>query len=292
MNYTPFFVMTGVGTVFALLWISIYLKYNSAFDDIISAIDPEKFKMAELYFIGFGFIDMFHINMTGERARKKKREIAEVYGEKYQDFYYMLIIGGGLTYTLTLMPVACFFGAISANLKTGMLFILLAIVLLFYMSGEVNKNATERREDILNDLPQVLSKFTLLINAGLIVMDAWEKVAYGGDGPIYKEMQATVIDMQNGMPIPVAIMNFAERCNVKEVRKFAGSVVQNMEKGGGELSAALRELTSVSWEDKRSRIKIQAAGINSKLMIPSAFIFLAIMLIVLAPALLSMTTMF
>ena len=56
-----------------------------------------------------------------------------------------------------------------------------------------------------------------------------------------------------------------------------------MEKGGGELSKTLKELTTVSWEEKRSRVKIKAAGVGTKLMFPSMIIFVGIILMVVVP---------
>lgn len=96
-------------------------------------------------------------------------------------------------------------------------------------------------------------------------------------------MQNACIEMDNGVSVRQAINHFAERCAVKEVRKFANSVNQNMEKGGGELSKTLKELTTVSWEEKRSRVKIKAAGVGTKLMFPSMIIFVGIILMVVVP---------
>lgn len=185
----------------------------------------------EIYFIGFGFITLFHINIKTERGSKKIKEISEIYGRKYAEFYHYVITGGSISYFLTLLPMGFCLGAIANNVMLGVLGVVASALLLEYMSGEIKKNVNERREDILEDLPQMLSKFTLLINAGLIVRDAWFKVAYANDKPIYKEMQEACVEMNNGVPVREAVFHFADRCSVAEVRKFANSVNQNMEKG-------------------------------------------------------------
>lgn len=233
MSFTSSYVMAGIGTFFILFWLFLYIKYRNAYDQVIDAIDKKKFMFGEIYFIGFGFITLFHINIKTERGSKKIKEISEIYGRKYAEFYHYVITGGSISYFLTLLPMGFCLGAIANNVMLGVLGVVASALLLEYMSGEIKKNVNERREDILEDLPQMLSKFTLLINAGLIVRDAWFKVAYANDKPIYKEMQEACVEMNNGVPVREAVFHFADRCSVAEVRKFANSVNQNMEKGGG-----------------------------------------------------------
>lgn len=247
MSFTSSYVMAGIGTFFILFWLFLYIKYRNAYDQVIDAIDKKKFMFGEIYFIGFGFITLFHINIKTERGSKKIKEISEIYGRKYAEFYHYVITGGSISYFLTLLPMGFCLGAIANNVMLGVLGVVASALLLEYMSGEIKKNVNERREDILEDLPQMLSKFTLLINAGLIVRDAWFKVAYANDKPIYKEMQEACVEMNNGVPVREAVFHFADRCSVAEVRKFANSVNQNMEKGGSELTmnAALSDYNEI-----------------------------------------------
>lgn len=189
MSFTSSYVMAGIGTFFILFWLFLYIKYRNAYGQVIDAIDKKKFMFGEIYFIGFGFITLFHINIKTERGSKKIKEISEIYGRKYAEFYHYVITGGSIAYFLTLLPMGFCLGAIANNVMLGVLGVVASALLMEYMSGEIKKNVNERREDILEDLPQMLSKFTLLINAGLIVRDAWFKVAYANDRPIYKEMQ-------------------------------------------------------------------------------------------------------
>lgn len=247
MSFTSSYVMAGIGTFFILFWLFLYIKYRNAYGQVIDAIDKKKFMFGEIYFIGFGFITLFHINIKTERGSKKIKEISEIYGRKYAEFYHYVITGGSIAYFLTLLPMGFCLGAIANNVMLGVLGVVASALLMEYMSGEIKKNVNERREDILEDLPQMLSKFTLLINAGLIVRDAWFKVAYANDRPIYKEMQEACVEMNNGVPVREAVFHFADRCSVAEVRKFANSVNQNMEKGGSDLTmnAALSDYNEI-----------------------------------------------
>lgn len=83
MSFTSSYVMAGIGTFFILFWLFLYIKYRNAYDQVIDAIDKKKFMFGEIYFIGFGFITLFHINIKTERGSKKIKEISEIYGRKY-----------------------------------------------------------------------------------------------------------------------------------------------------------------------------------------------------------------
>ncbi len=73
-----------------------------------------------------------------------------------------------------------------------------------------------------------------LTNAGLIMRDAWADVAYNGDTTLYKEMQISVDEMKNGVSETEAIYHFGNRCIIPEIKKFASTIIQGIEKGNSE----------------------------------------------------------
>lgn len=42
---------------------------------------------------------------------------------------------------------------------------------------------------MLSDFSEVISKLALMTNAGMILREAWELIAYGDETAVYKEMQ-------------------------------------------------------------------------------------------------------
>lgn len=83
---------------------------------------------------------------------------------------------------------------------------------------------------MLTDFSNVVSKLALLTNAGLIMKEAWEQVAYNGDTVIYKEMQTSVEEMKNGYSEMDAIYRFGSRCMIPEIKKFTSTIVQGIQK--------------------------------------------------------------
>ena len=57
--------------------VMLYLRYSSQYDVMIAAIDKKQFFLPEIFFIGFGFMDMFKVNLKTEAGRKKEKKIAE-----------------------------------------------------------------------------------------------------------------------------------------------------------------------------------------------------------------------
>ena len=81
----------------------------------------------------------------------------------------------------------------------------------------------------------MVSKLTLLINAGMLVRRAWDEVANSNyEDALYEEMRATSKDIQEGMSIERAMESFASRCGIKEIRKFSSIYVQAVNRGASE----------------------------------------------------------
>ena len=139
------------------------------------------------------------------------------------------------------------------------------------------------KEEIEMDFPKVMSKLTILIGSGMVVRNAWQKVAADGNGRLYEEMRITSRDMVNGVPETIAYRQFGERVDTPEAKKFAGLISQNLLKGSSELVGYMTELTEEMWKDKELKVTKKTAEAVQKLIIPSALIFIGILILILVP---------
>lgn len=283
MDFTISYVMAALGTTIVLFWAILFLMYKDKYDNVINAVDRKKFILSEIFFIGFGIIDLFKIDLNSAKGRAKKKIIAEVHGNKYAHFYHFVIMGGKITYALTLIPLGLFLGAISNDIIIAILGVAATFAIVAYLDVELNNAVQSKREDVLEDLPVVLSKLTLLVNAGLVIRDAWAKVALSGDGPLYEEMQITSNEMLNGVSDMDALYNFSQRIGVKEIRKFSSTISQNLQKGGTELANTLKHMTAEGWEEKKHRVKRKGELAGQKLLIPTMIMFAGIMIMIVVP---------
>lgn len=277
-----------LATVLTFIWIFFSEKYKYIYQEVIRTIDPKQYKYPELFTVGFVLMKLLNIDSKSKRGRKRVKEISEVQGKQYAEYYFYVINAEKWTYGFFVMVLLCILAAMGNEPVAVLLGVILAALVMWYIEELLNDKLEERRDELLADLPQVLSKLTLLVNSGMILRDAWKKVAYGGSRVIYQEMQLTVHEMQNGLSEFEAYRNFADRCSIKQIRRFSSTMIQNMQKGNAEVSYFLKEMADEMWEEKKHLVKRKGETANSKLLIPTTMIFIGILIMVMVPAFLTM----
>lgn len=283
MQSTFQLAMLVPATAAVFFWVAVALRYEEKFEEITSSINRDDYYLSELFYIGFQIMEMIRFNIKSDAARKKIKLMSEVYGKKYAEYYYYVSVGGKITYVVTVLPVI-FLLALLANNPMALFFgVVLAVIFVWYMNESFKDRLTARREEILAEFPQVLSKMTLLVNSGMLLRDAWNLIAGQSDTILFQEMQLTATQLDNGVPEAVAYREFAERCGIKEIRKFSSMVVQGLEKGAAELTMFLKDMADELWMEKRNMVKQKGEKANSKLLVPTVIIFIGILFMVMAP---------
>jgi tight adherence protein C len=156
-------------------------------------------------------------------------------------------------------------------------------VTFYYADTKITDIINQREEEIIRDFVEMVSKLTLLINAGMITREAWTEISNTGSGTLYEEMQNAVVEMQNGVSEIDAYIGFGNRCGVQLVKKFTSMLVQNLSKGNRELVEFLKKETEICWEEKQHLVKRQGEEATNKLMIPLSMIFIGIFVMILVP---------
>lgn len=270
-------------TATVLFWVILALRYEEKFEEITTSINSDEYYLSELFFVGFQIMEMIHFNIKSDASRKKVKLMSEVYGKKYAEYYYYISVGGKITYVVTVLPII-FLLALLANNPVALVFgVILAVIFVWYMNESFKDKLTARREEILAQFPQVLSKMTLLVNSGMLLRDAWNLIANQSDTVLFQEMQLTATQLENGVSEAAAYREFAERCGIKEVRKFASMVIQGLEKGAAELTMFLKDMADELWMEKRNLVKQKGEKANSKLLVPTVIIFIGILFMIMAP---------
>jgi len=156
---------------------------------------------------------------------------------------------------------------------------------------DIEKKLKQRKRDILIDLPGFINTLILLVNAGLPFPTAIEKVVReGAQGrPLYREFSCLLAELKAGKPLNQAYEDLAQRCKVAEVTRFVSTVLQNINRGGPDLVYVLKNLAQEAWEKRKDIAKKQGEEASSKLVIPMVMVFAAVAVIVLAPALMTMS---
>ena len=172
---------------------------------------------------------------------------------------------------------------------------LIGCVLLWKGRQDEKEKHQKMRGQMLRDYPDIVSKFTLLLGAGMTVKNTWLKIVQGyeegkaqfGERAIYEEMKVTCNEIQGGISEAEAYERFGKRCQVAQYMKFGALLSQNLKKGGKGLSELLKLESIQAFENQKSEAKRMGEEAGTKLLAPMFGMFAVVMLMVIVPAFLS-----
>lgn len=178
----------------------------------------------------------------------------------------------------------------------GLYAVLLVVTGIVVIVGRRRKQRTERQRQLLRDYPDLVSKFTLLMEAGSTIRMAWERIAddyarrrEGAQGRryVYEEMLHARNRMSLGIPEEVAYEEFGKRCaNIRYLR-FSSVLVQNLKKGSASVLPLLHKESREAFCDRAEQAKQKGEEAGTRLLLPMAGILVVILAMVLIPAFMS-----
>lgn len=180
----------------------------------------------------------------------------------------------------------------------GILLISSALVpVLILGKKQEEKNAVQKRqEQMMTDYPEILNKFSLLLNAGMNTRKAFAKVALDyrkrkqiqGDGfrprAAYEEIVAVYLEMEQGIAEAEAYEHLGCRCGLAVYKTFSTLLIQNLKKGNRELLDAIEREAMAAFESRKRRAKILGDKAGTKLLIPMMIMLIIVFVILLFPA--------
>lgn len=270
-------------TMFAIFVLYLHFRFKESFNDVLSGIPQGEYPMSDIYYIGFGLMQLIHFDMSSKSSKGKIKLISEIYGKQYGPYYFYILRGGQITFGIILIMLLFLITGISGNTTLVFAGILVGAMMIWYLDELLNDKINSRRDELMRDYPQMLSKLTLLVNAGVPMREAWTKVAADNEGILYREMRNTALELNNGTHEVEAYKAFGERCSLKSLRKFSNMMIQNLQKGSVEVVAFLKDMSKEAWEEKKHEVKRKGEKAGSKLVMPIGLIFLGILILIIVP---------
>ena len=214
----------------------------------------------------------------------------ELYGKKHAAHMTRHLLAKLLSYpmigvAITLSISALILGTGNKTAGTSILAVgtILVFVLVYAMYDELNDLVKKRRKAIRKQFPNVVSKLALLVTSGMIMDRAWKETAYSQESEVYQEMRKTSEELDNLVSPEAAYGAFISRCNTKETTKLASAILQNLTKGNAEIGILLKNMAREAWQERRHMAKRDAEKANSKLMVPTMLLFIAILVMLMVP---------
>lgn len=174
----------------------------------------------------------------------------------------------------------------------GLLLILgiVIVLLVYYQAGAALKQKSKKREEqLLMDYPVLLGRMMLLLEAGLTVKRAWERIAedYRKSRKrryVYEEMLRTLSQMELGVPEWKAYEEFGVRCGLLPYLRFTTLLVQNLKKGSKRLLELLQMESQEAFSERKEQARRKGEEAGTKLLLPMGGMLLIVLVIVLVPA--------
>ncbi len=170
--------------------------------------------------------------------------------------------------------------------------IVVALLVFVYPGIHLNTKVQQSLAEIDKSLPEVFDLLSVSVEAGLAFDGALRQVVANVDGPVRDEFHRVLADMQLGIPRAEALASLAKRTELQPLKRFAALVAQS-DRTGSSISAALKIQAKDIKEYRASKAREKAASIPIKIIFPMvSFIFPAMFVIILGPAVISVMKLF
>ena len=172
-----------------------------------------------------------------------------------------------------------------------------SIVIFFASDKSLDKKVKERDEQLMEDYPEIVSKLSLYVGAGMAVRLAWKKITdeylsrkevTGNIRFAYEEMLLASYEMQSGTGELAAYRNFSKRCRVQKYVKLVSLLEQNIKLGAKGFIEALRAESRDALEDKKSGARKKGEEAGTKLLLPMILMLMIVMVVIIVPAFMTM----
>ena len=146
-----------------------------------------------------------------------------------------------------------------------------------------------REQELMADYPELVSKYLLLLNAGLSQRAVWERIVSDYRKSkrkryVYEEMIWTMREMENGISEPKAYERFGKRCRLLPYMRFSGVLVQNLQKGARGGLQLLEQEALAAFAERKEAAKRKGEEAGTKLLLPMFGLLAIVLIIVMFPA--------
>lgn len=172
--------------------------------------------------------------------------------------------------------------------------ILAALLVWFMGDKDLEKQMKKRKEQMLIDYPEIINKFTLLINAGMTIKQAWYKISedystkpklrQSGKRYAYEEMLRTAHELKLGLTEAIAYEQYGRRIGLFPYIKFGSLLSQNLKKGNRGFTEILMKEAMDAFEERKEVAKRLGEEAGTKLLIPMMIMLILVFLVILIPA--------
>lgn len=216
---------------------------------------------------------------------KLKIILRNQYGDLLLNYNITNFASKKIMYSFYLICINLMIYPIIHNLLIFILILIFIIFINLYFDFDIKIKYSKYKNSIKNDLPNIISRMSLLIQSGIPTRECINIVSRFEKEESYLKKINTLVS--NGMSENEAYNLMISRSDDILIRKFLSILLQNLEKGSDNITDSLDLLRKESDEFRRNNIIIKTQEANRKLLIPNIMVFLGIMLMIMVPIILN-----
>lgn len=182
----------------------------------------------------------------------------------------------------------------------GWVFLYPAIIVMIvvYISREGSyrnrKREKELRKEVVLDLPRFTNQLMLMMNAGMILKDAFDQICLcyekeEGSMSAFQKIAVEGHESNSGNRVSTAelINEMAEKCSSKELMRIA-SILRENERKGTDIIENLDYESRYLWDKRKIIAREQGKMMEMKMAYPLGLLLIVLMVVTMAPAMLEM----
>ncbi len=290
MLFIKLFTIIAIITLVTIFFV-ILIKNKAYYADCVEALNQKDFRLRAFFPFGLYILDKYSYSFNSNYDRKILNDISEIYGQEFSAFYIRVFHSNKIVLMVLCIVIVLVVGLLSQFEGLYLIYIFLIFGLIIISDDlKLQKKVKKRRLEIQLEFPDFINKLTLLLNAGLTMSKAWEKISSDciKEGDFYSEINKTISEIKSGKNEAEAFSQFAKRVKTPEISRLMSTIVQNTKRGGNQLVLSLRLQSNECWEMRKNAIKRLGEEASTKLLFPMMIMFFAIIIIVVTPAIISM----
>lgn len=159
----------------------------------------------------------------------------------------------------------------------------------------IKKQQQENRQSVIRALPEFVNRLVLLLNAGLVLTNAFEKsveegfdIGRGEDDYFYRKLREVYMlsKTANGS-MHTELRRVARESGIRELMRVSNIISDNINKGV-ELTHKLQAESELLWLKRKKACEERGRLAETKLTLPLMIFLMVLIMITVAPALLEL----
>ncbi len=157
----------------------------------------------------------------------------------------------------------------------------------------LERQRKENRQSVMRQLPEFVNRLVLLLNAGLVLSNAFERsveesFADRDEDYFYGKLREIYITCKNANgSMHLEFRRMAKESGIRELMRVSNIISDNIKKGV-ELTGKLQAESEMLWLERKKSCEERGRLAETKLTLPLMIFLMVLMIITVAPALLEL----